>query len=112
MRVEVTLVRVEHPNIYTTGVVISDGRTRIGYTSDTNEHIPPESRDLFRGVDMLFIDGLFTDSYKKVEKHLNYEEAIELAKELKVKDFRIVHMSHVIPFDAPGQGRDGEVFSY
>lgn len=109
---EVTLVRVEHPNIYTTGVVISDGRTRIGYTSDTNEHIPPESRDLFRGVDMLFIDGLFTDSYKKVEKHLNYEEAIELAKELKVKDFRIVHMSHIIPFDAPGQGRDGEVFSY
>ncbi len=109
---EITLVRVEHPNIYTTGVVISDGRTRIGYTSDTNEHIPPESRDLFRGVDMLFIDGLFTDSYKKVEKHLNYEEAIELAKELKVKDFRIVHMSHVIPFDAPGQGRDGEVFSY
>jgi len=108
----VTLVRVEHPNIYTTGVIISDGRTRIGYTSDTNELIPPKSRDLLRGVDMLFIDGLFTDSYKKVEKHLNYEEAIRLAKELKVKDFRIVHMSHIIPFDAPGQGHDGEVFTF
>jgi len=28
-----------------------------------------------------------------------------------VKDFRIVHMSHIIPFDAPGQGHDGEVFT-
>ncbi|HOJ97261.1 MAG TPA: MBL fold metallo-hydrolase [Methanospirillum sp.] len=109
---EIILVRVEHPNIYTTGVIVSDGRTRIGYTSDTNEHMPDETRALFQGVDMLFIDGLFPDSFKKVEKHLNYEEAIGMAHQLQVKDFRIVHMSHLIPFDAPGQGHDGEVIIF
>jgi phosphoribosyl 1,2-cyclic phosphate phosphodiesterase len=107
---EVTLIRVEHPDTYTTGVIVTDGKTKIAYTSDTNEHIPRESLDLLRGADLLFIDGLFTQSYKKVEKHLNYEEAVILAKELMVKDFRIVHMSHIIPFDLPYQGRDGEVF--
>jgi len=107
---EVTLVRVEHPDIFSTGIVISDSRVRIAYTSDTNEHIPPLSRALFSGVDLLFIDGLFPHSFRKVEKHLNYEEAIDLAHDLNVKDFRIVHMSHLIAFDAPWQGRDGDVF--
>ncbi|MDD3575190.1 MAG: MBL fold metallo-hydrolase [Methanospirillum sp.] len=109
---EISLIRVEHPDIYTTGVVVSDGKTRIAYTSDTNENIPPESWDLLKGVDMLFIDGLFTNSYKKVEKHLNYEESVAIAKELMVKNFRIVHMSHIIPFDAPYQGCDGDIFRF
>ena len=107
---EITLVRVTHPNVYTTGVIISDGRTKIAYTSDTNEHIPAETRALLEGADLLLIDGLFLNSFKKVDKHLNYEEAVALAKELNAKDFRVVHMSHIVPFDAPFQGHDGEVF--
>lgn len=109
---EITLVRVEHPDIYTTGVVISDGKVTVAYTSDTNEHLTEKTREYFTGADLLFIDGLFPASFKKVEKHLNFEEAISLAEELKVRDFRVVHMSHVIPFDAVGQGRDGEVFRF
>ena len=109
---EITLIEVIHPNIYTTGVVISDGKTTIAYTSDTNEHIPERSKDLIRGADLLLIDGLFPASFRKVEKHLNYEEAIEMAFELKVKDFRTVHMSHHIPFDAPYQGHDWDVFTF
>ena len=109
---DITLAEVVHPDIYTTGVVISDGKTTIAYTSDTNEHIPEKSRNLMRGADMLFIDGLFPNSFKKVEKHLNYEEAIEMAAILDARDFRIVHMSHCVPFDAPGQGHDGDVFRF
>lgn len=107
---EIILVRVVHPDMFTTGVVISDGTSKVAYTSDTNEHIPSETRKLMEGADLLFIDGLFPDSFKKVEKHLNFEEAIDMAHELKAKDFRVVHMSHVIPFDAPNQGHDGEIF--
>ena len=109
---EITLIEVVHPNIYTTGVIISDGRIKIAYTSDTNEHIPKRSRDLIYGADLLLIDGLFPSSLRKVEKHLNYEEALDMASELKVKDFRVVHMSHYIPFDVPYQGYDGEVFNF
>lgn len=109
---EIILVKVTHPDMFTTGVVISDGKTRIAYTSDTNEHIPPETRKHLEDADLLFIDGLFPNSFKKVEKHLNYEEALDLAKTLNAKDFRVVHMSHIIPFDAPMQGHDGEVFRY
>lgn len=109
---EIILVKVEHPDIYTTGVVILDGKLKFAYTSDTNEHLTEETRKLLSDADILFIDGLFPSSFKKVEKHLNYEEAVNLAHELKAKDFRIVHMSHVIPFDAPKQGHDGEVFRY
>ena len=107
---EVILVRVVHPDIYTTGVVISDGISKIVYTSDTNEHIPQESKEIMKDADLLFIDGLFPDSFRKVEKHLNYEEAIDMARELRAKDFRVVHMSHIIPFLTPEQGHDGEKF--
>ncbi|NLV25994.1 MAG: MBL fold metallo-hydrolase [Methanomicrobiales archaeon] len=109
---EVILVRVVHPDMFTTGVVISDGKIKVAYTSDTNEHIPQETKNLMKGADLLLIDGLFPASFKKVEKHLNYEEAIEMAGELMVKDFRIVHMSHIIPFLTPHQGHDGEVFRF
>ncbi len=68
-------------------------------------------KEIMKDADLLFIDGLFPDSFRKVEKHLNYEEAIDMARELRAKDFRVVHMSHVIPFLTPEQGHDGEKFS-
>lgn len=109
---DITLVEVTHPNIYTCGVIVSDGVYRVGYTSDTNEHLPEKTRELLTGLDLLFIDGLFPSSFKKVEKHLNYEEAIILAEELQVRDFRVVHMSHYLPFHLPHQGFDGEHFVF
>lgn len=110
--IEFILVEVTHPNIYTCGVVFSDGKTRVGYTSDTNEHIPEKSRELLTGLDLLLIDGLFPSSFKKVAKHLNYEEAVVMAGELKAQDFRVVHMSHYLPFNLPHQGCDGEHFIF
>jgi phosphoribosyl 1,2-cyclic phosphate phosphodiesterase len=110
--IEFTLVEVTHPPIYTCGVVISDGIHRIGYTSDTNECLPENTTRFLTGLDLLLIDGLFPASVKKVEKHLNYEEAITMAAELKATDFRIVHMSHYLPFNLPYQGHDGERFVF
>ena len=110
--IEFTLVEVTHPDIYTCGVIISDGKTKVGYTSDTNEHIPEKTRELLTGLDLLLIDGLFPSSFKKVAKHLNYEEAVEMAADLKAKDFRVVHMSHYLPFNLPHQGYDGEHFFF
>ena len=107
---EFTLVEVTHPDVYTCGVIFSDGKVRVGYTSDTNEHLPEKTRELLTGVDLLFIDGLFPSSFKKVAKHLNYEESVTLATELKARDFRVVHMSHYLPFNLPHQGYDGEQF--
>ncbi len=109
---EFTLVEVKHPNVYTTGVVFTDGKTRIVYTSDTNEHFPDETKKLFMNPDFLFIDGLFPNSLKKVDKHLNYEESIEWAGKFKAKDFRVVHMSHHLPFSLPHAGYDGETFEF
>lgn len=109
---EFTLVQVTHPPIYTCGVVFTDGKKRIGYTSDTNEHLPEETRRLLTGLDLLLIDGLFPASVKKVEKHLNYEEAFTMADELHAADFRVVHMSHYLPFNLPHQGYDGERFVF
>jgi len=110
--IEFTLVEVTHPDIYTCGVVFSDGKNRIGYTSDTNEHFPQKTRELLTGVDLLLIDGLFPSSFKKVAKHLNYEEAVIMAEQLKVQDFRVVHMSHYLPFNLPHQGYDREQFVF
>lgn len=110
--VEFTLVKVTHPDIFTCGIILSDGRVRIGYTSDTNENLPERTRELFTGLDLLLIDGLFPSSFKKVAKHLNYEEAVFMAHELKARDFRVVHMSHYLPFNLPHQGYDGERFVF
>ncbi len=109
---EFTLVTVTHPPVYTCGVVWTDGTTRAGYTADTNEHLPEKTTALLTGLDILFIDGLFPQSFKKVEKHLNYEEAVSMAADLQAKDFRVVHMSHYLRFDLPGQGYDGERFVF
>ena len=110
--IEFTLVEVTHPNIYTCGVIFTDGIIRIGYTSDTNENIPEKTRSLLTGLDLLLIDGLFPSSFKKVAKHLNYEEAVSMAEELKARDFRVVHMSHYLPFHLHHQGYDGERFLF
>ncbi|HWQ67444.1 MAG TPA: MBL fold metallo-hydrolase [Methanospirillum sp.] len=110
--IEFCLVEVTHPNIYTCGVVFTNGRVRVGYTSDTNEHLPQQTRSLLMNLDLLLIDGLFPSAFKKVTKHLNYEEAVEIAGELKAEQFRVVHMSHYLSFTLPHQGRDRERFEF
>ena len=109
--IEWTFLPVCHPPMYTCGLLISAGGVRIGYTSDTNRDIPERTRDALAGVDLLLVDALLPGRLH-VPKHMNYEEACELAGELGAADFRCVHLSHHVPWGLPNLGRDREEFVF
>lgn len=106
-----TLVPVNHPPAETYGLVLTYGKVKIAFTSDTNANIPAESLSLFSGADLLFVDALVPPSIH-IDKHMNYHDACTLSAALEVKDFRCVHMSHNIPWDLPNIGKDGETFCF
>ncbi len=107
----ITLIPVKHPPAYTCGVLVESGGRRIGYTSDTNPDIPERSLDLLKGLDLLLADALVPSGIR-IPKHMNYLDACTLAKKLAPGDFRCVHASHLLSWDLPHIGRDGEKFSF
>jgi phosphoribosyl 1,2-cyclic phosphate phosphodiesterase len=108
---DITLFPVCHPPAETYGLLLSTGGASIGFTSDTNRNIPCESLSLLEGVDLLFIDAL-TPAPIRIRQHMNYGEAVALADCLEVREFRCVHMSHMLPWDLPHTGRDGDCFTF
>ncbi|NYT07252.1 MAG: MBL fold metallo-hydrolase [Methanomicrobiales archaeon] len=108
---EITLFPVCHPPAETYGLLLSTRNAAIGFTSDTNRNISSESRSLLAGADLLFIDAL-APSPIRIRQHMNYGEACDLARELGVREFRCVHMSHLMPWDLPHTSRDGERFEF
>ncbi|MCQ8893386.1 MAG: MBL fold metallo-hydrolase [Methanolinea sp.] len=109
--IEFSFLPVNHPPAYTCGLLITDGNVRVGYTSDTNRTIPARTREALTGVDLLLVDALLPAGLH-VPKHMNYKEACELARELHAGDFRCVHISHLVPWDLPHLGKDGETFCF
>lgn len=107
----ITLFLVKHPPAYTCGMVIESNGTRIGYTSDTNPDIPEKSLLLLRDLDLLLVDALVPSGIR-IPKHMNYLDACTLAQDLAPKDFRCVHTSHLLSWDLPHIGKDGETFSF
>jgi phosphoribosyl 1,2-cyclic phosphate phosphodiesterase len=107
----ITLIEVNHPPVYSCGLVISNGKYRVGYTGDTNINIPDMGKKALEGVDLLFTDALAPEKFH-ISKHMNYQDACRLAGELQVRDFRCVHMSHAMDWDLPGTGHDGERFTF
>ena len=107
----VTLFMVRHPPAYTCGMLVECNGARIGFTSDSNADIPKRSLDLLCGLDLLLVDALVPSGIR-VHKHMNYLDACTLAQALKPANFRCVHTSHLIPWDLPHIGRDGETFSF
>jgi phosphoribosyl 1,2-cyclic phosphate phosphodiesterase len=107
----ITLFLVKHPPAYTCGVLIETETSKIGFTSDTNIHIPNESLDLLSDLDLLIPDALVPSQFS-VHKHMNYFDACTLAEQLQPKDFRCVHLSHQIPWDLPHTGKDRDVFKF
>jgi phosphoribosyl 1,2-cyclic phosphate phosphodiesterase len=102
---------VKHPPAYTCGIVFETGGTRIGFTSDTNIDIPQKSLDLLTGLDLLLLDALVPSDIR-VAKHMNYLDACILARRLDPKEYRCVHLSHLIPWELPHTGKDGDVFEF
>ncbi len=62
----------------------------IAYCTDTN-FIPPESRALLQGLDVLILDAL---RHKPHPTHYSLSEAIEVAREIGAKRTLFTHMSH------------------
>jgi phosphoribosyl 1,2-cyclic phosphate phosphodiesterase len=92
-------------------MLFETGESRVGYTSDTNIDIPQESLDLLEDLDLLLLDALAPSSVT-IHKHMNYLDACTLADRLGPKDYRCVHQSHMLPWDLPHLGTDGEVFEF
>jgi phosphoribosyl 1,2-cyclic phosphate phosphodiesterase len=109
--ITITLFIVKHPPAYTCGIVFELGGTRIGFTSDTNIDIPQQSLDLLTGLDLLLLDALVPSDIR-VAKHMNYLDACILARRLDPKEYRCVHLSHLIPWELPHTGKDGDVFEF
>jgi phosphoribosyl 1,2-cyclic phosphate phosphodiesterase len=107
----INLIEVNHPPVYSCGLVISNGNYTVGYTGDSNSNIPKDGKKVLKGVDLLFIDALVPEGFH-ISKHMNYQDACRLAGELKAVDFRCVHMSHAMAWGLPHTGRDGECFDF
>lgn len=107
----ITPVIVSHPPTYTCGLVIESERSRVGFTSDTNSDLPEKTREILRNLDFLLLDALVPQGIT-IHKHMNYHDACLLACSLRPKDFRCIHQSHLLPWDLPHLGRDGDVFVF
>ncbi len=109
--VSITPVIVRHPPAFTCGYVFSANGVRVGFTSDTNAGIPDESLALLKNCDLLLVDAL-VPSHMTVAKHMNYLDACMLADSLGAKDFRCIHVSHMMPWEYPHLAGDSDVFEF
>ena len=109
--ITITLFMVKHPPAYTCGIVFENAGSKIGFTSDTNTDIPQQSLDLLTGLDLLLVDALVPSDIR-IHKHMNYLDACTLAHSLKPEEYRCVHLSHLIPWELPHLGKDGDVFEF
>lgn len=105
----ITPFMVKHPPAYTCGLLFETRKSRVAFTSDTNIDIPQKSLELLGNLDLLLMDAL-VPSNMTISKHMNYLDACTLAGGLKPKDFRCVHQSHMLPWDLPRLGKDGDIF--
>jgi phosphoribosyl 1,2-cyclic phosphate phosphodiesterase len=93
---EFTFFLVNHPPTETIGVMIQDGRKKAIITSDTNQLIPEKSLDLMKNADLMLADAIMPPGYN-INKHMNAEEAVSLAKNLGAKQVKLTHLSHLFP---------------
>ena len=107
----ITLFMVKHPPAFTCGIVFETADSRVGFTSDTNIDLPQESLELLTNLDLLLVDALVPSDIR-IHKHMNYLDACSLAQRLAPEEYRCVHLSHLIPWELPHLGKDGDVFEF
>jgi phosphoribosyl 1,2-cyclic phosphate phosphodiesterase len=105
----VTLVPANHPPSPTYGLRIEADGAVLAYTADTRADLPASSLDLLSGADLLLVDAIAPAGYR-INKHMTYDEALAFASRLEPREFRCVHLAHLLPWDLPHLGRDGETF--
>lgn len=109
--ITLSFLPVIHPPVRTCGILLEYDGIRVGYTSDAIANLPEKTKKFLEGVDLLFVDALLPPD-RHVSKHMNYQEACDLAALLGAGDFRCVHLSHLMPWDLPHLGSDGETFTF
>ena len=80
------IVQVNHPPVYSCGLVISNGNYRVGYTGDTNSNIPQEGKRVLKDADLLLIDALVPEGFH-ISKHMNYQEAGQVSGGITCQGF-------------------------
>jgi phosphoribosyl 1,2-cyclic phosphate phosphodiesterase len=93
---EFTFFLVNHPPTETIGVMIQDGRKKAIITSDTNQQIPKDSLDIMKNADLMLADAIMPPGYN-INKHMNAQEAVSLAKNLGARQVTLTHLSHLFP---------------
>lgn len=109
--ISVTLFPVNHPPVPSFGIRIDSHEGSIAYTGDTREDIPQRSKEFLSGVDLLVLDAIVPPEIR-LTKHMNYQEALDVAREAGPGDFRFVHLSHLMAWSLPHLARDGECIRF
>jgi len=110
-----TLFEVKHPPVKNAvGVIVYEGDKKVVITGDAIRTIPSKSMELIRHPDLLIADGIVPPTMN-VKKHMNAQEAMELAGEIGAKEVVLTHLSHYFePHDVASKtmplGYDGMVF--
>jgi len=107
----VTLFPVNHPPVPTYGVRIDSPGGVVVYTGDTRADMLSRSKELLKGAGLLVLDAIVPPEIR-LTKHMNYAEALQLAREVGVGDYRLVHLSHLVPWSLPQLARDGECIQF
>ncbi|MHC1626152.1 MAG: MBL fold metallo-hydrolase [Methanoculleaceae archaeon] len=105
----VVLFPGNHPPVEAYGVRLEEDGCVVVYTADTRRDIPARSMELIQRPDLLIADAIVPGSYT-IHKHMNYDEARDLASTLRAGDLRCVHMSHLVGWDTPDIARDNEIY--
>ncbi len=91
---EFTLFEVMHPPAKKpVGVMIKEGNTKVVITGDTQRNICSRSLELVSNPDLLIADAIVPPTVE-VKKHMNSEEALDLAKSIGAKRVVFTHLSH------------------
>lgn len=91
---EFTLFEVVHPPAKRpVGVIIKEGMKKIVITGDTQRNICSKSLEFIRDPDLLVADAIVPPTVE-VKKHMNSEEALDLASSIGAKKVVFTHLSH------------------
>ena len=113
---ELTLVPVDHPPLVCYGLAIEDPETgaKLSLSGDTNYGVPEDSREALRDPDLLLADGIVPEHLCEYHplggnhevdgefmtfgtKHMTFEGARRLGRDLDADETRVVHVSHFVP---------------
>lgn len=91
------LFKVDHPPIIdSVGVCVFNGKKKLIITGDTKKSIPDESLKIMKDADLMIADAIIPPNYK-VNKHMDSDEAVDLAEKLGAKRLILSHLSHLYP---------------